>query len=203
MLTPFSFRKESELFSESLLKLVQDSYRQNISQFISKENMQSYHHGRGWLTSRNNEIEESTIECINVNLTISQSSIVNNDIQSLFEFLDNLINGFTSQVISQMYKKVLEACDKSGNIINQSDYTSNAKAIIEMLKTIEFKVNENNQVELPQFHFGSGVDIKKLISELKQDSEFITEFERIKKDKSESAIDKEKVRLSKYKSTKI
>jgi hypothetical protein len=73
-----------------------------------------------------------------------------------------------------------------------------AEALLEMLKTIEFSVNENGQVELPSLHMGPE-GAQALIDELnKQDDEFHKEVERIKKEKTASAIEKEKARLSKY-----
>lgn len=203
MLTPFPFRNESKLFGDSLLKVAQDSHRQQISQYVSKGNMQSFHHGKGWLTVREDETEESTLGQAGVDLAIKYSSIIDNDIQSLFDFVSNFVEGFTSQVVSQMFQTISDACDKSGNVVKQSDYSSKAEAFLEMLKTIEFSVNENGQVELPQLHVGPD-GAKALMDELnEQDDEFHEEVERIKKEKSEAAIEKEKARLSKYKAINL
>ena len=203
VLTPFPFRNESYLFGASLLKVAQDSHRQQISQYVSKGNMQSFRHGRGWLTVRENETEESTLGQVGVDLVIKYLSIIDNDIKSLFEFVSNFVEGFTSQVISQMFQAISDACDKSGNVVKQSDYSSKAEAFLEMLNTIEFSVNENGQVELPHLHVGPD-EGKALIDELnEQGNEFHKEVERIMKEKSEAAIEKEKARLSKYKAINL
>jgi hypothetical protein len=191
VLTPFPFRNESKIFGDSLLKVAQDAHRKQISQYVSKENMQSFHHGRGWLTIREDKTEESTLGQAGVELAIEYSSIIDNNIS-------NFIEGFTSQVVRQMFETISDACDKSGNVVKQSDYSSKAEAFLKMLKTIEFSVNENGQVVLPQLHIGPE-GAQAFIDELNgQSEEFHKEVERIKKEKSEAAIEKEKARLSKY-----
>ena len=203
VLTPFPFRNESYLFGASLLKVAQDSHRQQISQYVSKGNMQSFHHGRGWLTVRENETEESTLGQAGVDLVIKYSSIIDNDIKSLFDFASNFVEGFTSQVVSQLFQTISDTCDKSGNVVKQSDYSSKAEAFLGMLNIIEFSVNENGKVELPQLHVGPDEE-KALLDELnEQGNEFHKEVERIMKEKSEAAIEKEKARLSKYKAINL
>jgi hypothetical protein len=129
VLTPFPFKNESQIFGESLLKLAQDAHRQQISQYVSKDNMQSFHHGRGWLTVRENGTEESTLGQAGVELAIEYSNIIENNIQSLFDFVSNFVEGFTSQVVRQMFETISEACDKSGNVVKQSDYSSKAPSV--------------------------------------------------------------------------
>jgi hypothetical protein len=203
VLPPFPFKNESQIFGESLLKLAQDTHRQQISQYVSKDNMQSFHHGRGWLTVCEKETNESPLSQAGVELAIEYSNIIENNIQSLFDFVNKFVDGFTSQVVRRMFETINEACNKSGNVVKQSDHSSKAEAFLQMLKTIEFSVNENGQVELPSLHVGPD-QAQVLIDELnKQDEEFHKEVERIKKEKAVAAIEKEKARLSKYQAIKL
>lgn len=199
MPTPFPYRKESKLFGDALLKLARDSHRNQISQYVSNENVQSLHHGRGWLSVRDDGTEETTLGEAGVELKIDYKSIVSNDIQALFKFISDFVEGFTSQIIAKMFATISDACDKSGNVVKQSDHASKAEAFLATLKKIEFSVNEDGLVELPQLHVPPD-GAKALFDELNsQGEEFINEVERIKKEKTADAIEKEKVRLSKYK----
>ncbi len=203
MQTPFPFVNESKTFGDSLLKLAQDIHRQQISQYVSKQNMQSFHHGRGWLTIREDKTEESELGQAGVELAVEYSSIIENDVQNLFDFVHNFVEGFTSQVVAQMFETISDACDKSGNVIKQSDHSSKAEAFLKMLETIEFSVNENGQVELPQLHVGPE-GAQALMDELNaQNEDFHNKVECLKKKKSEAAIAKEKARLSKYKAISL
>ncbi|RFC35769.1 MAG: hypothetical protein DID90_2727554269 [Candidatus Nitrotoga sp. LAW] len=203
MTTPFPYRKESKLFGDALLKLAHDSHRNQISQYVSNENVQSLHHGRGWLTVRENGTEETTLGEASVELKVDYTSIANNDIQTLFKFISDFVEGFTSQIVAKMFKTLSDACDKSGNVVKQSDHTSKAAAFLATLKTIEFSVNENGEVELPQLHIppdGAQAFFDELNS---QGEEFNNEVAIIKKEKSAAAIEKERSRLSKYKAINL
>ena len=203
MVTPFPFRNESKLFGDSLQKLVLDIYRQQITQHVSKGNMQSFHHGRGWLTVREDETERATLGQVRVNLAIKYSSIIDNNTQSLFQFLSNFVEGFTSQAVDQLYQTISDACDKSGNVVKQSDSSSKAEAFLDILNKIEFSVNENGKVELPHLHVGPDW-VKALMDEIHdKEDEFDKEVKRITKEKSKAAIDNEKLRLSKYKAINL
>lgn len=197
--TPFPYRKESKRFGEALLKLAQLSHKQRISQYVSKENIQSLHHGRGWLTVREDGTEESKLGEAGVDLAIKYESIVNNDIQRLFEFINSFIEGFTSQVVTKMFETISDACDKTGNVVKQSDHATKADSFLAMLKAVEFSVDENGEVLLPQLHVHPN-GAKALFDELNsQGEEFNNEVVRIQQEKAMAAREKEKARLSKYK----
>ena len=102
-----------------------------------------------------------------------------------------------------MYKTISESCDKVGNTVNQNEHASQAEAFLEMLKRVDFSVNENGQVELPQIHVGT-ISAEPLMQALEsQGEEFHAEVERIKQEKAEAALKKEKERLNKYKGVNI
>jgi hypothetical protein len=198
VLTPYPFEKESKIFGESLLRLAIDNLRQQITQVISINNMLSFTHGMKWLTMRDNEIDESTLEQTGLDLVIEHSNIIENNIQSLFDLVSNLANGFASQMVNKMYETINVACVESGNVVMQSDYSSKAEAFLQMLKTIEFSVDENMQVQIPSLHMHPD-ELQALHDDLnKQDEVFHEEYKRIVGEKAEAAIEKEKARLSKY-----
>jgi hypothetical protein len=197
---PFAYRSESRRFGEALLKIAVDAQKEQLSAYISRENIQSFHHGRGWLTIREEGAEESTLDKHGIELEINYESIVSNDVQRLFDFVGSFVNGFTQQMVEKMFSIVSDACDKSGNVVKGSDHASNAEAFLAILKKVEFSVNENGQVEMPQLHMPPG-EAKKWLDELNaQGPEFVEEVEKIKREKALAAIEKEKARLSKYKS---
>lgn len=143
--------------------------------------------------------EESTLGQAGVELAIKYESIVDNDIQRLFEFINSFVEGFSSQVVAKMFETISDACDKTGNVVKQSDHASKADSFLAMLRTIEFAVDENGEVVLPQLHIHPD-GAKALFDELNsQGEEFNNEVVRIKQEKAMAAIEKEKARLSKYK----
>jgi hypothetical protein len=200
---PFSYKTESKEFGKALLELAVREHREQISQYVSKDNIHSFQHGRSWLTVREDGTEESSFKEAGVELSIRYEDLIKNDINQFFQFVNTFIEGFTSQTMQGMFQAISESCDKIGNTVNQKEYASQAEAFLEMLKKVEFSVNENGQVELPQIHVGTGT-AEHLIQSLEaQSEEFHAEVERIKQQKSEAALKKEKERLNKYKGIDI
>lgn len=174
------------------------AHREQISRYVSKDNMHSFQHGRSWLTVREDGTEESSLKETGVELSIGYEDLIKNDMKQFFQFLNTFIGGFTSQTMQGMYQTISESCDKIGNTVDQKEYASQAEAFLEMLKKVEFSVNENGQVELPQIYVGADSAESLRQSLDAQDEKFHAELERIKQEKSAAALIKEKERLNKY-----
>ena len=203
MKTPYPFKKESKLFAEAILNLAYDAHRKKIAQYVSEENMQSFCHGRGWATVKEDKIEDSQFKEVGVELKIDYPSILNNEIQKFFDFINDFIEGFTSQMVRDMFQTIGDACQETGNIVKQSDKKSNPEAFLEMLNKVEFSINEEGQVVLPQIHLAPE-NADNFITELNQQGpEFLAEVERVKKEKADLAIMNEKARLSKFKAINL
>ena len=200
---PFSYKTESKEFGKALLDMAVRAHREQIFQYVSKDNMHSFQHGRSWLTVREDGTEESSFKEAGVELSLGYEGLSKNDINQFFQFFNTFVEGFTSQTMQGMFQTISESCDKIGNTVNQKEYASQAEAFLEMLKKIEFSVNENGQVELPQIHVGTGAAEPLMQSLEAQDEEFHAELERIKQEKSEKALTKEKERLNRYKGIDI
>ncbi|MGI2191521.1 hypothetical protein ACRN9V_08640 [Shewanella baltica] len=200
---PFSYKTESKEFGKALLDMAVRAHREQIYQYVSKDNMHSFQHGRSWLTVREDGTEESSFKETCVELSIGYEDIIKNDINQFFQFLNKFIEGFTSQTMQGMFQTISESCDKIGNTVNQKEYASQAEVFLEMLKKVEFCVIENGQVVLPQIHVGTDAAESLMQSLEAQDEEFHAEVERIKQEKSEAALTKEKERLNRYKGINI
>lgn len=200
---PFSYKSESKEFGKALLKMAVRAHREKISQYVSKDNMHSFQHGRSWLTVREDGTEESSFKEAGVELSIGYEYLIKNDINQFFQFLNTFIEGFTSQTMQGIFQTISESCDRIGNTVNQKEHASQAEAFLEVLKKVEFSVNENGQVELPQIHVGTDAAEPLMQSLEAQDEEFRAEVERITREKSEAALKKEKERLNRYKGIDI
>lgn len=200
---PFFYKTDSKEFGQALLELAVKMQRNQISQFVSKDNMHSFHHGKSWLIVREDGTEESSFKEAGVELSIEYEDVLNNNMNNFFNFLSVFVEGFTAQTMRGMYQAIGESCEKIGNTIDRNEHVSHAQAFLEALKKVEFSVNENGQVELPQIHVGTGTAEPLMQSLEAQDDKFHAEVERIKKEKSEAALAKEKTRLNRYKGINI
>ncbi len=98
-----------------------------------------------------------------------------------------------------IYSVVGAAAEKVGNVVSNSETGSSAQSFLQMLKKIEFSVDREGNVSLPQMHVGPDMG-KKLLEELSaQPPEFSEEVERVKAERTELALHKEAERKSKFK----
>ncbi len=196
---PFNYNEESTIFSSALIEVIVKLHTNQMSSYVSEENVHKFHHGKGWGRVSDKGEDESLLKPVSVSLTIEKESIIKNDISKMFDFMSEFSEGFTSQLVGNMFSTVIEACDKTGNIVKQSDGKSQADMMLELLKKVELTVDENGQVSLPSLYMAPG-KAEPLIKELEsQPPEFHEEFELIKKQKTEIAFEGEKLRLSKFK----
>ena len=75
---------------------------------------------------------------------------------------------------------------------------SPAEAFLAALEMIEFGIDENGEVSLPQFHMGRE-GFEKTMADLEaQGPEFTERVDKVKAEKSERAREREKERLAKF-----
>jgi hypothetical protein len=199
---PFSYKSESSAFGKVLLELVVKIHRSRLTQYVSQENMHSFQHGKSWLIVRDEGTEESSFKEAGVDISVEYQDILSNDINNFFKFLNDFVEGFTTQTVQQLYQMIDRTCEDFGNTVDRKSHTSHADAFLEALRRVEFGVNVSGQVEMPQLHVGKGfAEILKQSLEAQSD-EFHAEVEKIKMEKSQAAIDREKARRNKFKGVK-
>lgn len=195
----FKTKNESKEFGEALLKFVMKLQKKELSKIILEQNMQQFHHGMKCSMPRNDGIENSGLKKFGVEIKVDYERVRNNEIKQLFDFIQNFVNGFTSQISKNMYQEISNSCEQVGNVVNKSLKMTNAESIIATLEKIEFSVNEDGAVEVPSLHVG-----KELAEKLKGDKElqspeFHAKVNEILKQKEIEAQEKELTRKNKFK----
>ena len=197
---PFNYNEESKLFFNAIIEISSKSHKDQMFTYISEDNVHKLYHGKGWGRINAEGEDRSVLKPISVSLSVEKESIIKNDISKMFDFMSEFTKSFTSQVVGNMFSSVSEACDKTGNIVKQSDCKSQADMFLESLKKVEFSVDENGKVKLPSLHMGSDT-VDSFMKEIEaQPPEFMEEVELIQKQKTDIALECEKIRLSKFKS---
>ena len=105
----------------------------------------------------------------------------------------------SGQFARSIYSVVGAAAERVGNVVSNKETGSTAQSFLAMLKKIEFGVDRDGNVSLPQVHVGPDM-AEKMINELQsQPPEFGEEVERVKAQRSEQALQKEAERKAKFK----
>ena len=183
MTIPFSNKKESEMFTESLNDFIFKANRKKMSAYMSTENMYTLHHGSSFGFTDNNESEltEHT-----VNIEFEYSNIRLYKIEQFYEFISDFIEQINSEMAKNMFKTLSDTCEKTGNIVDVKQKTiTNAEAFLEMIQKVEFSVDKNGKVLVPTVYLHPSQS-QKFMDELKaQGKEYTNKVEEIQKEKSE------------------
>lgn len=191
--------REAAEFQRGANKFIAQQVKQSLDHMVAPENRMRLHHGRSWgetiaeVSEASGSLKEKSAET-----TIKFDSLLHNDLKVLVEFLDHISQAMSTALVRDMYATVSEAAEDVGNVVSQREAGSFAKAFLEMLKKIEFGVDAQGQVTLPSMHVPPEAGQRMLDELHAQGPEFQAEVQRIKREKSEAALKRERERLARY-----
>lgn len=197
----FCFVDETEIaeFDRSYLAMINDLRKQRTSIYIDDNNVLHYIHGAKWVHVGRDEEDGPSLHTLSTEWTIPFRALADNDLTLLETCLIKTVDALCAQFAHSIYSIVGAAAEKIGNVVSTNETGSNAQSFLEMLKRIEFGVDRNGNVSLPQLHVGPEM-ADKLLAELKaQPPEFGEEVERVKAERTELALRKEAERKAKFK----
>ena len=193
-----TFKQESFVFANSLNEYIINKNKEKMSHFSDDKNTYSLHHGRSMGNS--NEILDSELTKHSVEVTYDINDVLEYKIETMYSFIDEISSKMSDQMKQTIYKVLNQTCEKTGNVVNAKESKkSNPELFLEMLEKIELSVNEKGEVVLPDIHLSPGMG-KKFIAELEAEGEELhKKVEKLKQKKAIEAIQKEQIRLARYK----
>ena len=196
---PFRFKQRVEDFSHAVDEDVVSALRDARSSIIPSDNVYGYSHGTKWRTQPTEDGDSSgELQLHSFEFAMPFERIVNNDVAAISDYKDEIIQRLMDGFMRMMYETVNAATEKTGNIVSTKGGPFKAEYFIEMLEKIEFGVDRQGNVTLPEIHTGPGVTEKMLTELSAQGPEFQQRVEEIKARKSETALEKEAQRKSKF-----
>lgn len=103
-----------------------------------------------------------------------------------------------AQFQASLYQTISQSTEKSGNTVVATPEHSLAESFLAAIEKIEFGIDENGEVSLPQIHMGREAFEKTLASLEAQGPEFTARLEQVKAEKSERARLRENERIAKF-----
>jgi hypothetical protein len=188
-----------EAFDRRLEEFIRDFIEAKIAEIIAQENTGQYYHGSSFSHQREDgstqtgPFEESRSEA-----AVRHEDIVNFRLASLPEFISQMAGGFFGAMMTRMYEVVGEAAESVGNVVDGRD-KSLAEAFLESLRQVEFGVDRDGHVTRPQIHMHPSLATRMRDELESQGPEFHEEVARLQAEKTEAALEKERIRLSRFK----
>lgn len=179
----------------SMTKLLIERQRALTESIMSPHNTLHYSHGMKWRHPANPDDEDSTMESHSAEFSLPFSRLVDGDVSLILESIDGMSEEFHQQLMESMYSLISRTCEKTGNTVKASQ-ANFPEAFEEMLEKIEFSVDRNGDVSLPQLHTG---DAKGMTQALEaQPPEYHERIKRLIERKSAEAREQEALRRSKF-----
>jgi hypothetical protein len=176
-------------------RLVQDS----LTHMVAPENKLRLHHGRSWGDGRDGlGGSQGNVKLTSVESSVAFDSVMRNDTSALRDFVKSVSEQMSADMRKNIFATVSAAADSTGNVVSMAAAGSPSNAFLEMLRKIEFGVNSTGEISLPAIHLSADM-WKTMFDDLNaQGPEFRTEVERIKREKSQAALQREQARRDKY-----
>jgi hypothetical protein len=197
---PFPADTESRAFIGAMVMVVRERTDALMTNVLSQENIQSFYHGEGWIDQgHDGPTNTGTFELSQVEHVIKVEDISSSDFTILYKFIESMAQSLFENMMKLLYVRVNEAVESVGNIVSAAESGSTAEAFLEMLRRLEFGVDNKGKVSLPQIHIHPD-NVAKLEAELANQSRaFQLEAEVIKSQKIADALKREQARLARFK----
>jgi hypothetical protein len=194
----FNFEQEYSDFNLSFARALHELNRKLVHNKIPEENTQRFNHGRSWSHVANAEIGDSELKSMSADMLVKFDDIIDGNLDIILRALAKIVDDFKKQFATAFYAMLSETCERSGNIVSAKNAGSFAAGFMEAIRNIEFGIDRDGNVSMPELHIGQ--DPQKILAELEaQPPEYHAEFERIKSEKIAAAIERERLRKDRFK----
>jgi hypothetical protein len=191
--------EETQRFDLAHLKMLRELHKRYVSLFVNENNNFGYTHGTNWISPTPEGDAEAQMQTFSTEWSIPKQGIVDNDLSLIDSLMMDAVESLNAQFAKGIYGVAEAAAQGAGNVLSDKETGSTALSFLEMLKRIEFGVDRDGKVSLPQIHAGPGV-VEKMMAELSsQPPEFSEEVERVKAERSKLALQKEAERKARFK----
>jgi hypothetical protein len=197
--TPFLYRSRSKEFNEAFTRQVAADLQKRRDQLISPRNAQKFQHGLTWKTKPTEHADDAgEMTAHSVEVLSHFDDVVNHDLAKLVKTKNSIVEGLMAQLRASLYQTISQSTERTGNIIVVGPDQSPAAGFLAALEMIEFGIDENGEVSLPQIHLGREAYEKTIADIEAQGPEFTERVNQVKAEKSQLARQRESERLAKF-----
>lgn len=191
--------RESEGFDLAVTKLMAMLQERARAAYVSPHNIMRMTHGQSMAPLLRENAGDVSMHRISAEWHIPFKDLVENDLSLIGRSLFPVNEDMARQFAQNIYTVMGAAAERVGNVVDAQAVGSVAASMIEMMSKIEFGVDRDGNVVMPQIHAGSEA-FEKLVDVMENmDPELAVRFERLKQQKSQQALDREAIRRAKFK----
>ncbi|CAN7412686.1 hypothetical protein LJR232_002499 [Aquipseudomonas alcaligenes] len=194
---PFPFDVEANHVMQAFGREVKALLRLEQETFVDPNNIQRFQHGSAWQSHQSHNPDQvSKLSSHEHRIDIKFEDIVLGRISIVQEKIRELATAMSDSFTATMITTLSETCETHGNVVHGGQ--GPAKAFMDMLEKVEFGVNRNGEVSLPQILGGVGLSEIITSDKTMNSEEYITKINKITEQKSKEALQKEVSRKAKF-----
>lgn len=191
---------EAAVVEKSVAKLLGKLQKQSQAMFVNEENILRMNHGARWVHSAREEDPDTSMHRISVEWVLPFKDLADNDLGLIARSILPISEGMQRQFAENMFGVVGAAAEKVGNVVDARAAGSFPQSMLEMLKKIELGVDRDGSISMPQTHVNAETFERMKLEFENVSPELEAEFERVKAEKIQAALDKEAERKARFKS---
>lgn len=186
-------------FEISVSKLIRKTAELSRTPFVDEDNIFRTKHGATWVhTARPTEVEAERHK-ISSEWTIPFKAIADNDLGLIQRCIGPVIEDMNRQFAENLYGMIGASAKKVGNVVDGSQSPSLAKSVIAMISKVEFGVDREGKVSIPQIHLHPSMLDKVKSAMASMSPEVKAELDGVMEAKGEEALAREAARKAKFK----
>lgn len=181
-------------FTHMLAKL----QKEVVSQYISSGNTHRFRHGGDWQHPGAPETMGGGMQTHSAIVETQFQDLVDNDLGAIDRNAQHLIEAMHRQFAQMLYSTVSAACDHTGNTVDAKAEGSLENAFMTMIEKIQFSVDKNGKVNLPEVHVAPDTGARMMEALEAASPEYKERLEVLKARKIKEALKREVERKAKF-----
>lgn len=182
---------------EAITERMAEAQRDLVQTMMAPENVLHYSHGTTWKHPALPEAMDGSMETHTAEFSLPFQRIVDGDLSIVRESIEEVALQMKRQFLASLYGLMSETCERSGNTVSSREAGGFAEAFERMLEKIEFGVDSEGNVSLPQLHVPDAEPLKAALDA--QPKEYHARIDALIEAKSQAALGAEAARKAKFK----
>ncbi len=198
MRTYFPYDAEAAMFNDAVTRALVGLQKQIVAEYLPPQNTQRFRHGRAWRTPANSEALDGQFQTHSAILETRFDDIIKNDLAVIERNFNQVRETMHKQFAEMFYSTVTAACNQSGNIVDAQAAGSLEEAFMAALEKIEFGIDKDGTVHIPEVHVSPGLGDRMLAALESTSQEYQDRIEALKARKTAEALARETERKAKF-----
>lgn len=190
---------EEDAFETSVMNLIGRMQKDSRANFVSEQNTLRMNHGSNWVHAARDPEPDTSMHTISAEWTIPFKDIAENDLTLIYRTILPMNEEMDKQFTQNMYGVIGAAANRVGNVVDAKAQESFGHSMLEMFRKIEFGVDRDGNVSMPQMHVGPELYAQLPDKIAKVPPEITAEIEQVKAKKIQAAHVRESERKAKFK----